>query len=77
MRPRLSFLLDRSPLVSTQYAFYMARATEARQAADAAMLDNVRDRCLRSEAAWAAMAERALRTEKARSDRADAAASAA
>jgi hypothetical protein len=29
-------------------------------------LDNVRDRCLRSEAAWAEMAARAERTEKMR-----------
>ena len=45
---------------------YMARAAEARNAAAAATLDNVRDRCLRSEAAWTAMAARAERTEKMR-----------
>lgn len=42
---------------------YLARAAEARSEADAATLDNVRDRCLRAEAAWSAMAARALRTE--------------
>ena len=45
---------------------FLARAAEARNAADAATLDNVRDRCLRSEAAWSAMAARAERTEKMR-----------
>ena len=43
-----------------------ARAAEARKDADSAQLDNVRDRCLRSEAAWSEMAARAERTEKMR-----------
>lgn len=42
---------------------YLARAAEMRAAAEAATLDNVRDRCLRSEAAWMQMAQRAERTE--------------
>ena len=42
---------------------YIQRASEARADADAAVLDNVRDRCLRAEAAWKAMADRAARTE--------------
>ncbi|HKC02806.1 MAG TPA: hypothetical protein VKC17_05830 [Sphingomicrobium sp.] len=42
---------------------YSARAAEARADADAATLENVRDRCLRAEAAWIAMAERAARNE--------------
>ena len=42
---------------------FAARAAEARADADAATLDNVRDRCLRAEAAWLAMAERAERNE--------------
>jgi len=46
--------------------FYIARADEAARDAEGAMLDNVRDRCLRSEAAWRAMADRVLRTEAAR-----------
>jgi hypothetical protein len=45
---------------------YLARAEEARAAADAATLENVRNRCLQSEAAWTAMADRAERTEKMR-----------
>lgn len=45
---------------------YAARAAEARADADSAVLDNVRDRCLRAEAAWLDMAERADRTEQSR-----------
>ena len=37
---------------------YRALAAEARSQADATTLDNVRDRCLRSAAAFIAMAER-------------------
>jgi hypothetical protein len=50
----------------TQLEFYLARAAQARADADAATLDNVRDRCLRSEAAWTTLAERAARTEQMR-----------
>ena len=35
---------------------YLIRAQQARAEADAATLDNVRDRCLRAEAAWMEMA---------------------
>jgi hypothetical protein len=52
--------------MSAQHEFYLARAAEARADADAATLDNVRDRCLRSEAAWSQMAARAERGEKMR-----------
>jgi hypothetical protein len=45
---------------------FLSRANEAREQAETAMLQNVRDRCLRSEAAWREMAERAERTEKMR-----------
>ena len=45
------------------------RAAECREQADAAELANVRDRCLRAEAAWMAMAQRSLRTETARDAR--------
>ena len=38
---------------------YRLRAEQARAEADAATLDNVRDRCLRAEAAWMEMAMRA------------------
>jgi len=50
------------------YDMYIQRASEARADADAALLDNVRDRCLRAEAAWMEMAMRAERTEKMRAD---------
>lgn len=52
--------------MSTNQDFYLARAAEARRDADQATLDNVRDRCLRSEAAWNEMAARAGRTDKMR-----------
>ena len=48
---------------------FLARAADARRDAEAAQLDNVRERCLRSEAAWAEMAARAERTEKLRAAR--------
>jgi len=48
---------------------FLARAAEARASAEAAVLDNVRERCLRSEAAWAEMAARAERTETMRAAR--------
>ena len=48
------------------YDLYIQRAAEARADADAAQLDNVRERCLRAEAAWKAMADRAARTESMR-----------
>ena len=41
--------------------YYRAQADAMREAADGAVLDNVRDRCLRSAAAWIDMAERAER----------------
>ena len=47
--------------MSAQHDFYAARAAEARADADAATLDNVRDRCLRAASAWEAMATRAHR----------------
>jgi hypothetical protein len=56
--------------MSTQLQFYVARAEQARADAEAATLDNVRDRCLRSEAAWSLLAERAAKTEQKRTDNA-------
>lgn len=50
----------------TDREMYLARAATARAEADAATLDNVRERCLRSEAAWNEMALRAERTERMR-----------
>lgn len=51
---------------SPQLQFYLARAAQANADAEAATLDNVRDRCRRSEEAWTLLAERAARTEKMR-----------
>jgi hypothetical protein len=52
----------------SQRAFYLDRAAASRAEAEASSLANVRERCLRSEAAWMAMAIRAERTDKARGD---------
>ena len=49
---------------------YRLRAEQARSEANEATLENVRDRCLRAEAAWMEMAARADRTEKMRADQA-------
>jgi len=45
---------------------YLTRAEAARTEAEAATLANVRERCLRSEAAWREMAARVTETEKMR-----------
>ena len=52
--------------MSTNHEFYRTRAAEARADAEAATLSNVRDRCLRSEAAWTEMADRVQRGERMR-----------
>jgi hypothetical protein len=52
--------------MSSMKEFYLTRAAEARRDAEAATLQNVRDRCLRAEAAWTDMADRATRTDKLR-----------
>ena len=49
--------------------FYVARASQARDEAKDATLDNVRERCLRAAAAWEAMADRARKTARMRHDR--------
>ena len=49
--------------MSSQLEFYRARAAEARADAEAATLDNVRNRCLRAAEAWEAMAARAHRSD--------------
>ena len=46
--------------------FFRARADQARAEGDAATLDQVRDRYRRSEAAWAALAAKAERSERMR-----------
>jgi hypothetical protein len=47
---------------STDLEFYLARAAQAQDEADAATLDHVRERCQRSAAAWTELADRAART---------------
>jgi hypothetical protein len=48
---------------------YLANAAQARADADAATLENVRERCLRAEAAWLAMAARQESVDRARGQR--------
>lgn len=48
--------------------FYLERAAEAGRDAEAATLDNVRDRCRRAEAAWLDMARRAERAQTGRQE---------
>jgi hypothetical protein len=55
--------------LTTQLEFYRARAEQCRVEADAATLDNVRERCLRAEDAWNRMAERVARTEAMRREK--------
>ena len=55
--------------LTTQLEFYRARAEQCRVEADAATLDNVRDRCLRAEDAWLRMADRVARTEAMRREK--------
>ena len=50
----------------TNQELYLARAAEARAEAALSTLTNVRDRCLRAEAAWLSMAARAERTDRMR-----------
>lgn len=47
---------------------FLERAAQAAAEADAAMLENVRQRFLRAEAAWRALAERTERSERMRAD---------
>ena len=56
--------------------FFTARADAAQAEADAATLDNVRERSLRAQQAWNTMAQRSIRSEGARDAREAAAASA-
>lgn len=49
--------------MSVTIEFYLARAAESASEAEKTTLDNVRDRCLRSEAAWRQMADRLIRGE--------------
>lgn len=47
--------------VNSQPEFFRAQAQSMREQANSAVLDNVRDRCLRSAEAWDEMASRAER----------------
>jgi len=49
--------------VSATSDFYLARAAQSQREAAESVLGNVRDRCLRAESAWRAMADRLLRSE--------------
>jgi hypothetical protein len=55
---------------SSTLNFYLARVEQARVEAEAATLGHVRERCQRAEAAWAALADRAIRSERLRADEA-------
>lgn len=48
------------------YEFLIARADQAAQEAHCAVLQNVRERALRSEKAWRDMAEQALEVQRGR-----------
>ena len=52
--------------MSQTFEFYDARAREAAEEAAAATLDNVRDRNLRAENTWRALADQARKTVRAR-----------
>ena len=47
---------------------YQSRAAECRAQAEAATLQNVKDRCLRAEEAWNGMAQRLQRHERMRAE---------
>ena len=51
---------------SSNLNFYLARVEQARAEGEAATLDHVRERFRRSEAAWTALADRAIRSNKLR-----------
>ncbi len=52
--------------MSQSFEFYQERADAAAKEAAEASLQNVRDRALRSEAAWREMADRARETDRER-----------
>lgn len=55
--------------MSATLDFYLQRAEECARDAESTNLDNVRDRCRRSEAAWRDMADRMMRTDALRARR--------
>ena len=50
--------------MSQTFDFYDARARESAAEADAATLENVRERALRSEKTWRSLADKAQKTEQ-------------
>jgi CspA family cold shock protein len=52
------------PPMSQTFDFYYARARESAAEADAATLENVRERALRSEKTWRSLADKAQKTEQ-------------
>jgi len=50
--------------------FFLARAAQARAEGEEAVLEHVRERCQRSEAAWQALADKAKRSERLREEEA-------
>ena len=51
---------------SSNLQFFLDRAAQAHDEAEAATLDHVRERCRRSEAAWTVLADKAKRSEQLR-----------
>ncbi|MBA2932901.1 hypothetical protein HZF05_02210 [Sphingomonas sp. CGMCC 1.13654] len=54
--------------MSVTSEFYLARAAECAREAEATVLTNVRERCLRSQEAWLAMANRLRKGERLRDE---------
>ncbi|WP_454886673.1 hypothetical protein [Sphingomonas oryzagri] len=54
--------------MSVTSEFYLARAAECAREADATVLTNVRERCLRSQDAWLTMANRLRKGERLRDE---------
>ena len=55
--------------ISNSLQFYLDRAQQARSEAEEATLSHVNERCRRSEAAWASLAQKAARDEEGRLQR--------
>jgi hypothetical protein len=54
--------------MTAQLDFYKEQAVKARAGAEAATLNNIRDRWLTSEASWLHLADRSARSEKIRNN---------
>jgi hypothetical protein len=55
---------------SSNLEFFRARAAQCHAEAEEATLAHVRERCLRSEAAWSSLAHKAERSERMREEEA-------